>query len=139
MTEIEIEIDRVIASHFPATKIERLPSDEARVILTDLHRSFLTGNPSPLWQGLRSKASSVSYQKSEWAEKVLAVCERLDLREGWLILESDSDQYPVYRFFDARDVVRLLSECSFVEFYLVDLELRSLVADTDHNELLVAD
>jgi hypothetical protein len=44
------------------------------------------------------------------------------LRRFGLIIESGADQYPVYDF----------------EYYLIDEEFTQLIADTDHNEIIVA-
>ena len=52
---------------------------------------------------------------------------------GWAF---NGRTYPV---FDVQIAVltSILKECSFFEYYLVDPEFRWIIADTDHNEILV--
>jgi hypothetical protein len=68
----------------------------------------------------------------------LKACDDVKAKVAWLVIESDGETYPVYRVARIDAVPLVLAECPFLEYYLIDHDYGWLIADTDHNELLVA-
>jgi hypothetical protein len=98
---------------------------------------FVTGNPRVWWLGFRKPYETVPYGSREDLTRSLNVAIPSGSARCWLIAESESEIYPVFEG-EIVAIVSVLKECGFFEYYLVDSEFRWIVADTDHNELLVA-
>lgn len=100
-------------------------------------RQFVIGDPRVWWLGFQAPYEAVSYRSpDDWAQRLNALIP-LGTDRCWLVSEGERDDSPVYDV-AVGVVTSILSECSFFEYYLVDLEFRWIIADTDHNQLLLA-
>ncbi len=135
--EAEIELDEAIARLGLETRLAKVPCDAAQEFVAALRVPFVAGNPRVLWMGLGPQARSAPYgSKDEWFACLLAACASVGATAGVLVLETDTDRYPVYRCSDVNAIRCALSECAFFEYYFVDEHLRWFIADTEHNEIL---
>ena len=98
---------------------------------------FVTGNPRVWWLGFQQPYETFPYDSlDDWARRLSGVIPHGTAR-CWLIAESTTETYPVYDV-QVESIVAVLKECSFFEYFLVDPAFKWIVADTDHNQLLVA-
>jgi len=56
----------------------------------------------------------------------------------WFIPETEENELKVFDL-TFSEIDRLLQECPFFEFYIVDKEYRWLIAESDHNQFHVLD
>jgi hypothetical protein len=100
---------------------------------------FVIGNPRVWWLGFSPPYQSHSYDKpDEWKARLNAAIPE-GTKKCWLIGEPDSDTTPYTVYVtDTSKVAEVLSQCRFFEYYLVDPNLNWIIADTDHNQLIVA-
>lgn len=134
--EYELEVDAAAERlGFAGTTFSKVDRQLGGMICRQVMSLFVTGNPRAWWLGFK-EAQSSPYTREEWPSCVLRSVP-LDTSFCWLVLESDSKDYPVYRVAPSQLSV-LLGECSFFEYYLVDLKFKWIIADTDHNAVVVA-
>jgi hypothetical protein len=122
---------------FPPDRFDRCDERKAADVARLAKQRFVNGNPRVWWLGLKEPYEAHEYHDpNEWAKRLRDVVPR-DTERCWLIVESDREAYTVYDV--ALDAVgQVLSECGFFEYYLVGPDFSWIVADADHNQLLVA-
>jgi hypothetical protein len=135
----EVQVDQAIVQLRLQPVLRKLPPAEALRGLASTRGAFIEGNPRALWLGLRNvERHARPYTSATWESCLLEACATVGATDGWLILEADGDEHPVYRCSDFGVLPRVLGECLYFEYYLVDERSRWLIADTEHNEILVA-
>lgn len=139
MNDTELEVDRaIIGLQLGTESIRKLPPDEADAVVGELRKTYVDGDPRALWLGLKQPFRSFPYSRSEWPSCLVTALAAVHARVVWLVVEAESRELVVYRIAQLEAVPRVLAECTFFEYYLVDCGFRWLIADTDHNEILVA-
>lgn len=108
--------------------------EKAREVAGLAKERFVRGNPRVWWLALKQPHEAYPYQKEEWPECLMRHVPP-KARSCWLIIESDSDDYPVYKAVIS-EIPNVLGECGFFEYYLVGEYVEWLIADTDHNEVM---
>jgi hypothetical protein len=130
-----------------ASAVKALGLGEAQVSKCDSAKStevarrakgrFVEGNPRVWWLGFRKPYDSRTYGDSnDWEQRLMTTIPH-PTKRCWLIAESESEAYPVYDV-QIGTIVAVLKECCFFEYYLVDPDFNWIVADTDHNQLILA-
>jgi hypothetical protein len=113
--------------------VVELPTADAATVVKRARSTFVDGNPSAWWLGLKLPASHVEVPEGP---------DFVYLRAAWppgharafFIPEDDAD---TYRVFDASvdGVIGLLSESPFFEYYIVAKDFRWLLAEDHHDRL----
>lgn len=134
----ERDLDRSIVELELSNFLRKLDAADSAAFVAATLRAFIEGNPRVLWLGLKGDCQRIRYSNREWPGCLIGVCASLRATTTMLILESETDQYPVYHCSSVDSVVSALQDCELFEYYVVDPELRWLVADTDHNELVTS-
>ncbi len=138
MSEDEHEIDGAAKRlGVSAAQVSRCDSTESAEIADAARSRFVSDSPRVWWLGFRQPFDSHPYSDSKnWERKLVELIPR-GTNSCWLIVESDRSIYPVYKI-QIDTILSVLRECSFFEYYLVSLNFDWIIADTDHNELIVA-
>ncbi len=137
MNEIEAEIDGAVGLlGIAEEKWRKLSVAQSREICQAAKGRFVVDDPRAWWLDLSQPAESHSYPKGDGHQFV-----HLYVPEGnercWFIPETEEDELPVYDVCIS-EVRRVLSECSYFEYYLVDKRFEWLIIENDHNEVIVA-
>jgi hypothetical protein len=136
LCERELE-DAVEQLELSTPQFSKCDSPKASDVARTAKQRFVSGNPRVWWLGFQQPYETFPYRSpDDWAQRLESVIPHGTTR-CWLIAESSSETYPVYDV-DVATVAAVLEECSFFEYYLVDPAFAWIVADTDHNQILVA-
>ena len=134
----EAQVDEAIEHlNLPPRSIEKLSALEAQGALSAVRSAFVEGNPRALWLGLKLPSRALRYEQKDWPDCLVQACASVGATEGFLIIESSGEGYLVYRCTSFEAVGQVLSECGFFEYAIVDYQLQWLIADTDHNEMII--
>jgi hypothetical protein len=137
MNEIEAEIDSAVDSlGIGIEKWRKLPLKESREVCQTAMSQFVIDNPRAWWLALKEPVQSYPYPKGDGHQFVHLYIPAEDER-CWFIPETEEDELPVYDVY-IPEVRRVLSECSYFEYYLVDKRFEWLIIESDHNEVIVA-
>lgn len=138
MINCEQEIaSAVIRLGLGSSQISKCEPAEAMRVARLTQSQFVVDDPRVWWLGFQALYETVPYGSSDdWARRLNALIP-LGTDRCMLICDCERDDYLVYEV-AVGVVTSLLSECSFFEYYLVDPEFRWIIADTDHNQFLLA-
>jgi hypothetical protein len=126
----------VSALSLDSSSFHRLSTDDALALERRVRQRFVKGTPRVLWLGFEPSAERYTYDATTWQEALESVLGRIGDATCHLLIEADSPELPTY-VVRTKSIVSLLSQCEFFEYYVVPHDLSFMVADTDHNELLV--
>jgi hypothetical protein len=130
-------IDAAIAELAYDAKVRRLADSAGAVILSEIARKFAIGRPRSLWMDLREPGARRRYEQSEWRVCLESALADLGSSRGWLVVDGGGQGDVVYDV-DIGAVVELLASAPFLEYAIVDQAVTVIVADSDHNEILIA-
>lgn len=134
-SEYAVQVDEAIISlGIDPLSFMKCDHGKTREIVSLAKERFVRGNPRAWWLALKQPYKTYPYRKGEWPDCLMRNVPP-NTRSCWLIIESDSDDYPVYRAAIA-EIPNVLGECNFFEYYLVGENCEWLIADTDHNEVI---
>lgn len=119
----------------PPTEVMRASPDAARQIQQEAMKAFVVNNPRAWWMALRHRQASVHFPQGDGHRHLQDYVPASQSR-AWFIIETGQAALPVYDV-EVASLARIISECQFFEYYLVDRDFEWLICDTDHNELVI--
>jgi hypothetical protein len=131
-------IDAAIAElAYDDGKARRLAGSEAAGVRAEIASRFAMGRPRSLGMDLREPHTSRRYERSEWRACLENALGELGSSRGWLVVDGGTEGDVLYQV-DLGAVAELLANAPFLEYAIVDESVSVILADTDHNEILVA-
>ncbi len=127
MDEQYQELLRCIESLDAREKIQELGGD----VLDRIKNRFVLGNPRVWWLSFRFPPKEYHYYDDYQYKRISCFLNNEDF--CYFIAELD-----VTHIFKARvaDVVFIIGECSFFEYYVVSMDLKKLICETEHGDFL---
>ena len=128
------EIEDWIEDALAAQQLEnrKMDSVNAQHVISRIQSRFVNGLPRVWWLGfwaINSRHPSETSKLSVLVTDPDAV--------GWFIPETEGGRSLVYRL-TAKEVEVVIADCPFFEYYFLDITEQLLVAETDHNQFVVA-
>ena len=100
-------------------------------IIADIMNKFVIGNPRVWWLAFKKKPKSVSFDDEFQYQRISQFFDNNDV--CYLITELDT----IHLFkLPVRNIIKIIGECSFFEYYVTDLKMQNLLCETDHGDLL---
>jgi hypothetical protein len=103
----------------------------ARAIIRQTTRTFVDGHPRAWWMALKGKPKVYDSKSHKLSEVVPSLHETV-----WFIPETEMEDLPVIEL-SVSQIERVVNDCPFFEYYVVDKQNRWLVTESDHNEFYV--
>ena len=127
MDEQYQELLRCIESLDARERIQELGGD----VLDRIKNRFVLGNPRVWWLSFRFPPKEHHYDDDYQYKRISCFLNNEDF--CYFIAELD-----VTHIFKARvaDVVFIIGECSFLEYYVVSMDLKKLICETEHGDFL---
>ncbi|WP_449018613.1 hypothetical protein [Prevotella sp.] len=127
MDEQYQELLRCIESLDARERIQELGGD----VLDRIKNRFVLGNPRVWWLSFRFPPKEYHYDDDYQYKRISCFLNNEDF--CYFIAELD-----VTHIFKARvaDVVFIIGECSFFEYYVVSMDLKKLICETEHGDFL---
>ena len=127
MDEQYQELLRCIESLDARETIQELGGD----VLDRIKNRFVLGNPRVWWLSFRFPPKEHHYDDDDQYKRISCFLNNEDF--CYFIAELD-----VTHIFKARvaDVVFIIGECSFFEYYVVSMDLKKLICETEHGDFL---
>lgn len=127
MDEQYQELLRCIESLDARERIQELGGD----VLDRIKNRFVLGNPRVWWLSFRFPPKEHHYDDDDQYKRISCFLNNEDF--CYFIAELD-----VTHIFKARvaDVVFIIGECSFFEYYVVSMDLKKLICETEHGDFL---
>src|SRR5262245_58422704 len=137
MTGIEKQITDVINElSLEPTQIRRLHPEEGAQIIQAAHHKFVEGRPRSWWLSLKVPYTAIEYAYASGFRHLAEHWQSKDIN-CWFIPETEEAELPVYE--TTIDVLpRLLEECSFFEYYVLNKDCSLLIIESDHNQVITA-
>lgn len=109
-------------------EIQNLAKDN---IIADIMNKFVIGNPRVWWLAFKKKPKSFSFDDEFQYQRISQFFNNNDV--CYLITELDT----IHLFkLPVRNIIKIIGECSFFEYYVTDLKMQNLLCETDHGDLL---
>ena len=100
-------------------------------IIADIMNKFVIGNPRVWWLAFKKKPKSFSFDDEFQYQRISQFFDNNDV--CYLITELDT----IHLFkLPVRNIIKIIGECSFFEYYVTDLKMQNLLYETDHGDLL---
>lgn len=100
-------------------------------IIADIMNKFVIGNPRVWWLAFKKKPKSFSFDDEFQYQRISQFFNNNDV--CYLITELDT----IHLFkLPVRNIIKIIGECSFFEYYVTDLKMQNLLCETDHGDLL---
>ena len=100
-------------------------------IIADIMNKFVIGNPRVWWLAFKKKPKSFSFDVEFQYQRISQFFDNNDV--CYLITELDT----IHLFkLPVRNIIKIIGECSFFEYYVTDLKMQNLLCETDHGDLL---
>jgi cytoplasmic protein len=100
-------------------------------IIADIMNKFVIGNPRVWWLAFKKKPKSFSFDDEFQYQRISQFFDNNDV--CYLITELDT----IHLFkLPVRNIIKIIGECSFFEYYVTDLKMQNLLCETDHGDLL---
>ena len=100
-------------------------------IITDIMNKFVVGTPRVWWLAFKRKPKSISFDDEFQYQRINQFFDNNDV--CYLITELDT----IHLFkLSVRNIIKIIGECSFFEYYITDLKMQNLLCETDHGDLL---
>ena len=127
MDEQYQELLRCIESLDARERIQELGGD----VLDRIKNRFVLGNPRVWWLSFRFPPKEHHYDDDYQYKRISCFLNNEDF--CYFIAELD-----VTHIFKARvaDVVFIIGECSFFEYYVVYIDFKKLICETEHGDFL---
>ena len=88
-------------------------------------------NPRVWWLAFKKKPKSFSFDDECQYQRISQFFDNNDV--CYLITELDT----IHLFkLPVRNIIKIIGECSFFEYYVTDLKMQNLLCETDHGDLL---
>lgn len=100
-------------------------------IITAIMDKYVVGNPRVWWLAFKKNPISFSYDDEFQYQRINQFFN--DDEVCYLITELETIH--VFKL-SVRNIIKVLGECSFFEYYITDLEIQNLLCETDHGDLL---
>lgn len=137
MTEIEKQIEAAIRQlGLSDQEIKRLPPSRAMGIVEHARQKLVNGQPRAWWLSLREPCTVIDYPDASGCKHLTEHWFHPD-PFCWFIPETEKTDLPVYEA-EVAILPRLLSECSFFEYYLVSKDYSFLLIENDHNQIIAS-
>ena len=135
----DYSIDQAIqALALPSSAAFRMGTVASADVVTQVKERFsIPGNPRALWMGLSPESKAPYVDWTERRALVEGALSQFPSLRCFLIVDSDGADWIVYDCL-ASVISNLLEESSILEFCAVDATFRLLLANSDHNEIMVA-
>lgn len=135
MSEIEDDVDEAL-SELGVLEACKVPKAKAAEIISEAMERFVEGNPRVWWLSLKTPIKRTACKKDcchYLPEKLHAYTDPL-----YFIPETESlEPMPVYKLTHAQ-ILQLIPDCPFFEYYIVSTDFQSLLIETEHAQLIEA-
>lgn len=128
------EIEEWIENALTSLRLSHRSIDSvtSRRVLSATQSRFVSASPRVWWLGF---SAVISRHPAETC-KLSALVPEPDVL-GWFIPETEGRGSRVYRL-TAKEAESVIADCPFFEYYFLDAGEKRLIAETDHNQFVVA-
>lgn len=137
MNYVEKELTQAaIALGLSADAFKKCDCESAERIVQRAQETFVADDPRSWWMSLKHPFESFDYFEGRGFEDLVRHIPQGE-ETCWLIPETEEQNPPV---FDAAisSISQVLGECSYFEYYLVGKQFDWLIAENDHNQIIVS-
>ena len=139
MNNIDIQYEEIINSikNLCITdQIIEITKEEKDEILAKIMCKFVEGNPRAWWLSFKIKAQIYSFQDEFQYKRIDTFFENNEI--CYFITQLLYDKLYVFES-NIRNIINIIGECSFFEYYIINHSLTKLLCETDHGDLLLID
>lgn len=114
-----------------AEQVLELIGDNKISILKEIKEKFITDNPRVWWLAFKKKPQNCVFEDEFQYKRIVDFFN--DKEICYFVTELDD----LHVFKTAiRNIIDMINECSFFEYYVINLSLTNLLCETDHGDLL---
>jgi hypothetical protein len=109
-------------------EIMNIEKDE---LLNKIKDEFVVGNPRVWWLSFKKKSKNYIFNDEFQYKRINQFFKENEI----CYFISEFDDLFLFKT-SVKNIIELINECSFFEYYIVNLELSNLLCETDHGDLL---
>jgi hypothetical protein len=133
--EVLNEIKSAIEALDLKSQVAFFEADPKEKVIIEIKDIFVFENPRVWWLSLKYKPQSLKFDDYQYQYK--NIINFFDENEiVWFIVEDDE---LILLKLKAKDIIKIISECSYFEYYIISLDKTRFLCENDHNEFLYID
>ncbi len=112
-------------------QVFEIVGDEKYYVIEQIKNKFVVGDPRVWWLSFKKKPQNFIFDDEFQYKRIVDFFNEND--NCYFITELND--LHVFKL-SIRNVINIIDECSFFEYYIVSLDLACLLCETDHGDLL---
>lgn len=101
-------------------------------LINKIKSKFVIGNPRVWWLDFLKEPVIYSYNTKFLYEKIIIFFDETTI--VWIVIEDDIN---ILLLTSIHNFLKIVAECSYFEYNIINLELTKLVCENEHDQLLV--
>lgn len=114
-----------------AKQVSELIGDNKNSILKDIKEKFIVDNPRVWWLSFKKKPQNYVFEDEFQYKRIVNFFNKKEV----CYFVTELDDLHVFKA-SIENIINMINECSFFEYYVINLSLTSLLCETDHGDLL---
>lgn len=115
-------------------QVSELIGDNKVSILKEIKDKFIIGNPRVWWLSFKKKPLNYVFDDEFQYKRIVNFFNKREI----CYFITELDDLHIFKT-SIGNIINIINECSFFEYYIVDLNLTKLLCETDHGDLLFID
>lgn len=115
-------------------QVSELIGDNKVSILKEIKDKFIIGNPRVWWLSFKKKPLNYVFDDELQYKRIVNFFNKREI----CYFITELDDLHIFKT-SIGNIINIINECSFFEYYIVDLNLTKLLCETDHGDLLFID
>lgn len=115
-----------------AEQVSELIGDNKISILKEIKEKFVADNPRVWWLSFKKKPQNYVFEDEFQYKRIVDFFNENEI----CYFVTELDDLHVFKT-SIKNIIDMINECSFFEYYVVNLNLTNLLCETDHGDLLL--
>ncbi|RGT95751.1 hypothetical protein DWX01_17525 [Bacteroides eggerthii] len=115
-------------------QVSELIGDDKISILKKIKDKFVLDNPRVWWLSFKKKPKNYIFKDEYQYKRIVNFFNKKEI----CYFIAELDDLHIFKT-SIGNIVNIINECSFFEYYIVNLSLTKLLCETDHGDLLFID
>jgi hypothetical protein len=114
-----------------ADQVSELTGDNKTSILKEIMEKFVDGNPRVWWLSFKKKPQNYIFEDEFQYKRIVHFFNDNEI----CYFVTELNDLHIFKT-SIKNIIDMINECSFFEYYIVNLNLTDLLCETDHGDLL---
>jgi hypothetical protein len=126
-----LELINAIQELCISNQVFEIIGDEKYAVMEEIKNKFVVGNPRVWWLSFKKKPQNYVFDDEFQYRRIVDFFNY----DEWCYFIAELNELHVFKL-SIKNVINIINECSFFEYYIISTDLIRLLCETDHGDLL---